>query len=461
MKKTIFFVLAAVALTWGCQKQPAGPARLSGTILNADTLVVRFMEGRNADTITLAPDGGFIFDKEITKAVSGNLVVERKSIPVYLVPGKELTVNVDYADWDNTIVFGGDLKGVGEYLLEKTQIQRAWSRNMMAHYMKEPAEYRTSRDSLTDVLNALLVSKESAEGFDKVFGKKEKLAIIYAQVMDMKNFAPGHQYYAKKDTVILPDDWKSLEEGLDLTDPLLVDIPAAMNYLSGYIAESAQKEAGLTGDLWGNPEFLAAKFDFIKKTFSNPEMVETFMYRDLGQQIDGNGIAGIGAQLDAYYAVAKNATQVAEIKEKAAEWEAIQPGKPAPDFKVVDMQGVEHTLADFKGKYVFIDFWATWCGPCKVEIPHLKQLYEDYKDKNLVIMSISVDRDKAAWEKMVTEEGFAWLQFHDGTMENDKYVVKYIPTFVLIDMDGNILDPRAPRPSEPKLKEVLEGLAGI
>ncbi|MFO7616856.1 MAG: hypothetical protein R6V75_06365 [Bacteroidales bacterium] len=303
MKKTIFFVLAAVALIMGCQKQPTGPARISGTILNADTLVVRFIEGRNADTITLAPDGGFIFDKEITKAVTGNLVVERKSFSVYLVPGKELNVTVDYADWDNTIVFGGDLKAVAEYLLEKNQIQRAWSRTMMANYLKEPADYRVSRDSLTAAFSDLLATKEAEDGFDRDFASKEKLAIIYAQVMDMKNFAPAHQYYAKKDTVILPDDWKSLENGLDLSNPLLVDIPAAMNYLSGYIAENAQKEAGLTGDLWGKPEFLAAKFDFIRKNFTNPEMVETFMYRDLGQQIDGNGIAGIDAQLLDYYAL--------------------------------------------------------------------------------------------------------------------------------------------------------------
>jgi hypothetical protein len=76
-------------------------------------------------------------------------------------------------------------------------------------------------------------------------------------------------------------------------------------------------------------------------------------------------------------------------------------------------------------------------------------------------MSISVDQDKKAWEKMVTEEGFAWLQLHDGNKMNDKYVVRYIPSFILIDREGKIIDPRAPNPSDPKLREVLAGLAEI
>ncbi len=279
--------------------------------------------------------------------------------------------------------------------------------------------------------------------------------------MDMNQFSMMHQYYAKKDTVILPDNWKDLEKGIDLTDPTLAEVPAAMQYLTNYISEEAQKAAGLTGDVWGKPEFLVAKFDFIKKTFTNPDMVETFMFNDLGQQIDGNSTKGIDAQLAEYYALAKNQEQVAEIRKKAADWAAIMPGMPAPDMKVVDMQGVEYTLSQFKGKYIFIDFWATWCGPCKVEIPFLTKLYEDYQKKNIVIMSISVDQDKKAWEKMVTEEGFPWMQLHDGNKENDKYVVRYIPSFILIDREGKIIDPRAPNPSDPKLREVLSTLEGI
>jgi len=87
---------------------------------------------------------------------------------------------------------------------------------------------------------------------------------------------------------------------------------------------------------------------------------------------------------------------------------------------------------------------------------------KDYADKNIEIISISVDQDKQAWIDMVTEDKPGWLQLHDGINMNDEYLVKYIPTFVLIDREGKILNVRAPRPSSgEKLTDLLNSLEGI
>jgi len=459
--KKLLLVLISAAVIISCQKQPADQIRLTGKVSNADTLVFRFMQGQKYDTIVKATDGTFTYEKVSAKPVSGYLNIGKKYLMLYLIPGKNLSVTVDYAKWDSTMVFGGSLKPIAGYLHEKSIVARPWSKDYMGIIIKDPAGYRVSRDSLAAAYQVLLKKYDGMNGFDPQFARQEKLSIQFGQILDMRNYAMTNRYYTKKDTVILPDNWNDLEKGLVLTDPALLDIPAAMPYLTTYISENAMKEAGLKGDVWGKPEFLVAKFNFIKKTFTSPEMVETFMFNDLGQQIDGGSTKGIEAQLSDYYAIAKNQEQIAEIKKKAAEWDAIMPGKTAPDFMVVDITGKEYTLSQFKGKYVFIDFWATWCGPCKQEIPFLKKLYADFQKKNIVIMSISVDKDKKAWEKMVTEEGFAWLQLHDGNKMNDKYVVKYIPSFILIDREGKIIDPRAPNPSDLKLRPLLDGLQGI
>ena len=90
------------------------------------------------------------------------------------------------------------------------------------------------------------------------------------------------------------------------------------------------------------------------------------------------------------------------------------------------------------------------------------ELKKDYADKNIEIISISVDRDKQAWIDMITEDKPGWLQLHDGVNLNDEYLVKYIPTFVLIDRDGKILNPRAPRPSSgEELTNLFDSLEGI
>ncbi len=90
----------------------------------------------------------------------------------------------------------------------------------------------------------------------------------------------------------------------------------------------------------------------------------------------------------------------------AQEKKELKEGDQAPTFKYLDINGKEVSLSDLKGKYVYIDVWATWCGPCRYELPHLKELEKKMHGKKIVFVSISCDKDKAAWEKMVKETRF-------------------------------------------------------
>ncbi len=82
----------------------------------------------------------------------------------------------------------------------------------------------------------------------------------------------------------------------------------------------------------------------------------------------------------------------------------VKDGDAAPDFKFKTPDGTEYTMASFKGKLVFIDVWATWCPPCRAEIPALKALEKTFEGQDVVFVSISVDKDKSAWEKFVREQ---------------------------------------------------------
>ena len=97
----------------------------------------------------------------------------------------------------------------------------------------------------------------------------------------------------------------------------------------------------------------------------------------------------------------------------AQEKKELKEGDQAPTFKYLDINGKEVSLSDLKGKYVYIDVWATWCGPCQYELPHLKELEKKMHGKKIVFVSISCDKDKAAWEKMVKEQGLGGVQLHN------------------------------------------------
>ncbi len=112
-------------------------------------------------------------------------------------------------------------------------------------------------------------------------------------------------------------------------------------------------------------------------------------------------------------------------------------GQPVKPFTVKDAEGKEVTLASLlEGKkYVLIDFWASWCAPCRKEIPNLKNLYASYKDKGFDIISISIDKNEAEWQKALKEEKLEWRNFRDNQVA-DLYKVKSVPTMYLIDANS-------------------------
>jgi len=137
-------------------------------------------------------------------------------------------------------------------------------------------------------------------------------------------------------------------------------------------------------------------------------------------------------------------------------------GKASPKFvNYENIKGGTTSLDDLKGKYVYLDIWATWCAPCKAEIPHLKALEKEFHGKNIEFVSISVDKPEAhkTWVKMVKDEALSGIQlFADKDFESDfiaEYGINAIPRFILLDPNGNIVDSDADRPSNPKLKELL------
>ncbi|MDT8417881.1 MAG: TlpA disulfide reductase family protein [Lutibacter sp.] len=140
-------------------------------------------------------------------------------------------------------------------------------------------------------------------------------------------------------------------------------------------------------------------------------------------------------------------------------------GKISPVFENYEnFKGGKTSLSDLKGKFVYIDVWATWCAPCKAEIPFLKALEKEYEGKNIEFVSISVDKPEAyeTWKKMVANEQLGGMQLYADNNFESQFILDYginaIPRFILIDAEGNIVDADVLRPSDPKLKDLFTEL---
>ena len=162
------------------------------------------------------------------------------------------------------------------------------------------------------------------------------------------------------------------------------------------------------------------------------------------------------------FVTAEKANNVKMVEYYIEKIEAIanlpQVGEPAIDFTYPDKEGNEFSLSTFKGSLVYVDVWATWCGPCKAEIPALKTLEHDYHNNNITFLSVSVDTDKEAWINMLADKQLGGVQlWADGWTEITKsYAINGIPRFLLFDADGNVISLDAPRPSSEEIRELLD-----
>ncbi|NSL85707.1 TlpA family protein disulfide reductase [Chitinophaga sp. Mgbs1] len=198
---------------------------------------------------------------------------------------------------------------------------------------------------------------------------------------------------------------------------------------------------------------------------TNPFMLEYFTYAGTRNALKMLHDKPVRDSLyNSYIATAKHPAHLKEIREIYRNANTYGDNMPAPDFSYEDINGKKVALKDLRGKYVYIDVWATWCGPCKMEIPHLSKIEEQYAHKNIQFVSLSVDTraDKGKWKDFVQKEKLKGIQLlADKDFQSDfiqKFNINAIPRFILIGPDGRIISADALRPSNPALKTQFDKL---
>ena len=149
------------------------------------------------------------------------------------------------------------------------------------------------------------------------------------------------------------------------------------------------------------------------------------------------------------------------FKEFYESWKPLMRGNEIPDFNFTDKEGKTFSLSSLKGKYIFIDCWASWCGPCRAQVPALKELEKKFHDKDIVFVGKSSDNNKDKWIKAMEELGLEGYQVQESDTSHpfdSFFKVTGIPRFILLDKEGKILRAVMSRPSMPETEAFLKTL---
>lgn len=371
---------------------------------------------------------------------------------IYLQDGDEMTISFDAADFDNTFtVKGGNEKAI-DYL-NKIQVV-----GLADNTYKQPWEQfqKTVENKIASMKRLL-----KARRFDPndKFVKMEEGRITYFYANAMLMYPVSHIYLTQDTTLALGDDYYTALKKYVREDADLADIDEYRNYMieTSHVLDEDNR------DVRQYYPKVVAEMNYIGEHMDNDKVRESLIHHLAFTYVEGNGTDNITDLQNIYYTYVTSPRLNDLFKQACAKWDKAAVGRPSPDFKGVDINGKEMSLRDFRGKYVFIDMWATWCGPCQKELPFLKELEKKYEGRNITFVGLSIDKDKAKWEAKVKSGALCGTQLHIGTGSKFQadYRISGIPRFILIDPNGRIVNPDMTRPSSDDTVKILNSLPGL
>jgi len=460
MKKYLAILL--LPLMVACVKGPKESV-VTGALNNYKDTVVSLVSKGITEKIKLNDDKTFTFKTTIDKPVLYTLKTGRKTnIEFYVNPGDVTEIAIDFENLKDGAKFTGKLETINNYLSEKEQISKKYITNFNDFFGLEKDQFNSKLDSLSTELleKAKTLSNSSV-------AELEKSRIGYF-IKGMKANYPEYNAYVNSVEFYSDSADYSVLEGLDLNNAHHLMFNDYAQLVNMTIINKFVKENGVKAlETMPAAEKISKMFALIDANVTNAEVRDYLKQNAFIEDLSYGEFWKLHDLVSKFLVECKTEGYKNIIVKLFNEKMKLAPGKAAPLFTYNDINGKEYSLESLKGKLVYIDFWATWCGPCRHELPFLEEVEKAYEGKKVTFISMSVDDDMVAWDKMVKEKKMKGLQLHaDGawasTVAKD-YQIKGIPTFFLIDENGMIISPSAPRPSSgADLTNILdENLAKI
>jgi thiol-disulfide isomerase/thioredoxin len=452
--KNLLLLLITISIL-SCQKK-VKPTHVifTGSVENSNANSAKISGNGFEKVIEITENGSFSDTLKIDKEGYYSLRIGRESTPVYLIQGANVGLTLNTKEFDESLVYTGDIAAENNYLAAKYLLSEKEMAFDKVYSLPEDEfiiELNKINSSYSDLLN-------SSIGVSKGFIKNEKKELEYAHINNMENYEQYYQYTTKDTSFKASESLYDSFKEFNFTDTDAFENSNAYKSLLASHYLRIARDASSNSD----KDIALAYLETVNNKFPNGAIKDELMFNYLRYGMKANN--NLEAVYNLYKVSNQNTENLSEVTSSFKVLSNLTPGKASPSFDYENFKGGKTSLEDLKGKVVYVDVWATWCGPCLREIPALKILEADYHNKNIAFVSLSIDekKDYDKWRTMITEKNLEGIQLMADNNWKTKFVIDYgikgIPRFIIIDTKGNIVNSDAPRPSNPDIRKAFDEL---
>lgn len=428
---------------------------ITGQIENHDQTVLKFQDfmgkGKRYTEIAIK-DGTFAIDLAINKPVIKMLTFGSTFKNIFLQPGETLDISFDALKIDSTFKFGGSLASENVLLdsisgkLKKVDYNYIYNESL-----ENAGKYLDSMSAANkQYIETLIVDQPLSTHFEE-----------YAKAMaEYNNAALKIMLGERQDEQ--PNNYYDFINQLSLENDDYLDIWEYRFFLSYYVEMKANKRIQPDSVKIAEPDALFDENLSVIKELKNENIRDYALFNALNMRLSEKGLVGFENYYTYFKEHNKDPHYAEQLKLLYEEKQLLAKGQPAPTFTLEDVDGNLVSLNDFRGKYVYIDFWQTLCPRSGQELPFLLNLHSDYQDDNVEFVSISVNEDENVWRDYVKKNKNMGTSLRVPNSWDSKTFTDYqvfgLPTFILIDTEGNIIDSKAAKPSSKEIRETFDEL---
>jgi len=406
-------------------------------------------------TFSVAKNG--IFSDEIVLKESGlyTFSAGKKKYEIFLEPSSVFGIIIDPSS-ENEIRFVGDNALGNSYLVEQKEKFKGWEDVKDSDWKKDASEFlsmlETKKNTVDDSFSEFLA--ENGESLSDEFVELVNANTFYKYARQLLKFNKKHEAWTGEEEFEKMD--RDYLQQVSLNSKNLFFLydyrKFIFEYYDSVTDEQVEKTYGtdMKTDL-RLAEKYAYKFKQISKLYSD-KTIRDFLKTDVTYEALGRvKDISINSLVKRFRREVKNEDYLRLVDNRYKKTIPVMNGTLAPEIVGYDLSGDEMKLSDFRGKYVYIFVWASWCAPCKVELPHYERLVDEYGRRNIEFLGVSVDEETSRWRNSFNYNNYPGSQMLVRGNWNSpmitNYKLKSVPQFILIDPQGEILTLEAPKPS--------------